>query len=154
LSPQFYYFYGPFGLMGEYISSRQEVQRGTTRDDVGNSAWFVQASYTLTGEKASYRGISPAKPFDPQANQWGAVEVAARYSHVCVDPDVFRLGLADPVTAASKANALTFGLNWYLNRAVKVQLNYERTNFNRGIRFGTDVRDHEDVFLSRLQVAF
>ena len=48
----------------------------------------------------------------------------------------------------------SFGLNWYLNQAVKLQLNYERTNFNRGITFGSAVRDHEDVFLSRFQVAF
>jgi hypothetical protein len=45
-------------------------------------------------------------------------------------------------------------LNWYLNRPLKAQFNYERTNFNRGIKFGSDVRDHEDLFLSQFQVAF
>ena len=43
---------------------------------------------------------------------------------------------------------------WYLDHAVRVQLNYERTNLNRNILFGPDVRNHEDVFLSQWQVAF
>jgi phosphate-selective porin OprO/OprP len=154
LSPHLYYYWGPFGLMGEQVTSREDLLLGTTRGSVSNQAWFVQGSYVLTGEKASYRNITPNKPLDPKSHQWGAIELAARYGHVRVDPDAFRLGFADPTASASKANALTFGLNWYLNRAVKLQLDYERTNFNRGIKFGSDVRDHEDLFLSQFQVAF
>jgi phosphate-selective porin OprO and OprP len=154
LSPQFYYYWGPVGLMGEQVTSREDLLLGTTRGNVSNQAWFVQGSYVLTGEKASFRNITPNKPFDPHSGQWGAFELAARYGHVRVDPDAFSRGFADPTASASKANALTFGLNWYLNRAVKLQLNYERTNFDRAIKFGSDVRDHEDVFLSQFQVAF
>jgi phosphate-selective porin OprO/OprP len=155
LAPQLYYYSGPFSLMGEQISSRVDLRNGTTRGKVSNRAWFVQASYVLTGEKASYsQNVSPRTPLDPRAGGWGALELAARYAHVRVDPDAFRLGFADPTAAASRANALGIGLNWYLNQAVKLQLNYERTNFNRGITFGSAVRDHEDVFLSRFQVVF
>jgi phosphate-selective porin OprO and OprP len=152
--PQFYYFRGPFGLMGEYISSKQDVREAAVRGDLTNKAWFLQGSWVLTGEKASYRSVTPAKPFDREKKQWGAVELAARYARVSVDDDAFRLGFADPAVSASDAKAFTLGLNWYLNRNVKAQFNWERTDFDRSIRFGSDSRDHEDVFLTRLQLAF
>jgi len=152
--PQLYYFQGPFGLMSEYVRSEQGVRKGATRADLTNTGWYVQGSYVLTGEKATYRSVTPAKPFDPKSGQWGAFELAARVGQVHVDRDAFRLGLADPTAAASNAHAYTLGLNWYLNRAVKAQFNYERTVFDRSIKFGSDKRDHEDVFLTELQIAF
>jgi phosphate-selective porin OprO and OprP len=154
LVPQFYYYRGPFGLMGEYVSSKQEVREADVRGDLTNKGWFIQGSWVLTGEKASYRSVTPAKPFDREKRQWGAVELAARYARVNVDDDAFRLGFADPAVSASDAKAITLGLNWYLNRNVKAQFNWERTDFDRSIRFGADSRDHEDVFLTRLQLAF
>jgi phosphate-selective porin OprO and OprP len=153
-SPQFYFFRGPFGLMGEYVSSNQEARLGDASAELNNKGWFLQGAYVLTGEKASYRGVTPDKPFDPKVGQWGAFELAARYSKVDFDRQAFRLGLADPLSSASEAKEFTFGVNWYLNRAIKFQLNYVRTNFDRGIRFGSDERDHEDLFMSRFQVAF
>jgi phosphate-selective porin OprO/OprP len=155
LAPQLYYYAGPYGLMAEQITSRVDLRNGTTRGTMTNRGWFVQASRVLTGEKASYaQDVVPRKPLDPRTGGWGAVELAVRYSQIDVDSAAFRLGFADPAASASKANALSLGLNWYLNAALKLQLNYERTNFNRAILFGSGVRDHEDVFLSQLQVAF
>jgi phosphate-selective porin OprO and OprP len=154
LAPQLYYFYGPFGLMGEYITSKQELVNGAAKGDIKNRAYFVQASYVLTGEKNSYRGVTPRKPFDPKKGTWGAFELAARYSRVDIDDDAFTLGFADPATSVGAASAFTIGLNWYLNRALKLQLNYERTTFDRKIPFGANTTDHEDVFLARFQVSF
>ncbi len=81
--------------------------------------------------------------------------MAARYAQFRADGDTFRLGFADPTAAGQNVEAYTLGLNWYLNRFVKAQLNYERTDFGRGLRFGSaDTRDHEDVLLSRFQIGF
>lgn len=152
--PQLYYYNGPFGLMGEYLSSKQELINGAVRGDITNKAWFVQASYVLTGEKNSFRSVVPRKPFDPKKGQWGAFELAARYSRVDIDDQAFGLGFADPATSVGSASAFTIGLNWYMNRALKLQLNYERTTFDRAIAFGANTTDHEDVFLARFQVSF
>jgi phosphate-selective porin OprO/OprP len=154
LSPQLYFFRGPFGLMGEYVNSNQEATLGDASAELNNKGWFLQGAYVLTGENASYRGVTPNRPFDPKEGRWGAFELAARYSKVEFDRQAFRLGFADPGVSAQAARELSFGVNWYLNRAIKVQFNYVRTDFNRGLNFGGDERDHEDVFLSRFQVAF
>ena len=157
--PQLYYYRGGFGLMGEYLSSRQEVQRGARRERVNNRAWFAQASYVLTGEKNTYRGVTPKNNFDPKNGKWGAFELAARYSDLDLDDDLFSGSAAtrfsDPSLSVTGARAWTIGLNWYLNRALKIQFNYERTDFDgNGINIGAVRRDHEDVFLTQFQVSF
>src|SRR5262249_20338154 len=138
LAPQLYYYAGPFSLMAEQMTSSVDLRNGTTRGTVTNRAWFAQASSVLTGEKAAYaQDVVPRRPLDPRTGGWGALELAARYSQLRVDSDAFRLGFADPNESASHASSLTLGLNWYLNAALKLQLNYERTDFNRAIAFGS-----------------
>jgi hypothetical protein len=67
LSPQFYYYRNRLGLMGEWISSEQEVQVGSnaaTHTSLENQAWQLTGSWVLSGEDASYRGVvKPAHPF-------------------------------------------------------------------------------------------
>ena len=48
-SPQAYYYVGPFGLLGEYVQTAQDVKNGSTLGEIGMSAWQVAASYVLTG---------------------------------------------------------------------------------------------------------
>src|SRR5687768_9614611 len=67
-SPQAYYYRGPFGLLGEYVTSEQEVRvtSGANLDRVEhleNTAWQLVGSWLLTGEDTSYRGV--AKPNHP-----------------------------------------------------------------------------------------
>lgn len=152
--PGFYLFTGPFGVMGEYFSNEQEIQRLGVRDTIHNTGYFGQVSYVLTGEKGSFRGVVPRHDFDPKQGHWGAFELAARYSRLDIDSDAFRRGFADRKSAAGGADEYTFGLNWYLNRAMKLQLNYIRTQFDRTLKFGNSRMDHEDVFLSRFQISF
>ncbi|HEY3284445.1 MAG TPA: porin [Armatimonadota bacterium] len=154
LAPQLYYYAGPFGLLGEYITSHQSAQKGATRASLSNHGWFAQVSYVLTGEKAGYKSVVPSKPFDLDSHQWGAWELAVRYAVTQIDPKAFALGLSDPSTSAGQAKAWTLGVNWYLNKAVKVQLNWERTDFDRAIKIGSTKPSHEDLFASRFQVAF
>lgn len=150
-APQGYYYYGPFGLLGEYVKSYQRVQRGTRAATLENDAWQVALSYVLTGENASYRSVSPAQPFDLAKGSWGAFEVAARYGELRIDRDTFPF-FADPARSARIAESWGLGLNWYLSRHVKFQLNYEQTDFTGGGNRGE--RPKERAILSRFQVAF
>jgi phosphate-selective porin OprO/OprP len=152
VSPQGYYYWGPVGLLGEYVVSEQEVHNGAASDHLRNTAWQVAGSVVLTGERASFKGVTPRKPFDLKNGGWGALELAGRYSVLRVDPDAFPT-FASPTTSAQEARAWAAGLNWYLNRNVKLVLDYEETHFDGGAAGGKD-RDTERVVFTRAQVSF
>ncbi len=150
--PQAYYYYGPFGLLGEFAFSSQEVKRGVDAGTIKNSAWEIQTSYVITGEDASYSGVAPRNNFDPRNGTWGAFEVAGRFGWLNADPSAFPL-FASSLTSAQEAIAWTIGLNWYLNKNLKFATDFEETFFHSGGPAGGN-REPENVILSRLQVAF
>lgn len=175
LIPQFHYFNGPFGLIGEYVEEQQELSRldtvaagGKSRrtKELSHDAWQLTAAYTLTGEEQSLKGIKPAQPFNPGSGGWGAWEVVARAGTLNIDKDAFTgedgsLGANDAFAQAPRsarsAENLGVGLNWYPNKAVRVSLDYETTIFEwggGGTRFEPDNRPDERVLLGRVQVNF
>ncbi len=164
LSPQGYYYYGPLGLLWEYVNVSQDVARnidGASRaDQLDHDAWQLAASYVLTGEESTYKGVKPKRPFAFQSGSYGAFEVKARYSELSIDDDSFAGGadsFADPTAAAAQARAFAIGLNWYLNQNVKLVFDYEQTSFDGGgggtAEAPEDLED-EKVVLGRLQLAF
>lgn len=151
-SPQGYYYRNGFGFLGEYIVSRQEVALGARRADLENTAWQATASFVLTGEDAGYRGVTrPSHPVGKD-DGWGAWELVGRYGVLDVDDAAFPL-FASADVAARRAEAWTFGVNWYLTSNLKLVFNYSQTRFDGGAVAGADRKDEKAVF-SRLQVAF
>jgi phosphate-selective porin OprO/OprP len=150
-SAQGYYYSGRLGVLAEQVFSSQDVRRGTTAAQLDTNAWQIAGSWVLTGEAASYRGVTPRQAFDRGAGTWGAFEITARYHQLTPDDEAFPF-FANPASAAAKANAIGTGLNWYLNRNVKVVLQYEDTQFEGGAPNGD--RPAERVVFTRLQFAF
>jgi phosphate-selective porin OprO and OprP len=155
LSPQGYYYWGPFGLLGEYAISNQKVSKGATSARLENTAWQIAGSWIITGEDASYAGVTPKHPFDPRAGHWGALQLVARYADLNIDDNAFPI-FANPATSASEAKAWAVGLNWFLNKNIRVNTSFSRTTFEGNInpKAATVVRQPEEVVLTRLQVAF
>ncbi len=158
-SPQFYYYYSSFGLLGEYANVSQDVSRTvagvTSSATLDNEAWQLQASWILTGEEQTFRSPKPANPFRAGKPGWGAWELVARTHELSIDDDAFTGGaasFANPATAARKAKAVGVGLNWYLNQNVKWQLDYELTRFDGGAATG-DRRDEKACF-TRVGLSF
>lgn len=158
-TPQAYYYWRSLGFLGEYVVSSQEVRATPTAAggvggtaDLQHRAWQIVGGYVLTGEDSSYRGVNPKKPFSLTANQWGAWELVARYSHLDIDDETFPV-YANPATSATEADAYGFGINWYANRNVRTSLNYIHTDFKGGDTGGV-TREDENAVLTRLQLAF
>jgi len=146
------YYLGQLGLQAEYVVSRQEVRRATTADEIEQQSWQVTGSWVLTGETATGRAIAPRKVFAPGKGDWGAFEIVARANALTVDDAAFPV-FANPDAAARQANAAGVGLNWYLNRNVKIAADYELTRFDRGALAGAD-RPDEHALFTRFQIAF
>lgn len=139
-----------------------------------NNAFQIAGSWVLTGENASFAGVKPKRVFDLNNGGWGAWELVARYSRLDVDDNAFSAldsakaynnaggplsgnSYADPRVSASSAQAWAGGLNWYINKIVKLQLDYEHTTFDGG--YTTDGihvvnRPDEDIILGRVQLIF
>ncbi len=160
LAPQLDYYWGPIGFQSEFVGNTQQVRlvsstgASSRLHTLNNQAWQIASSYLLTGEDAQYAApIVPNHPFSPFNNGLGAWELAARIDELTVDSGAFRYGLADPSASSHRAFEWMLGVNWYPNRNLKVQLDYERTSFAGGAPGGRD-RESESAVLSELQVAF
>eukprot|EP00913_Durusdinium_trenchii_P035311 g33041.t1 len=82
---------------------------------------YVQAGYFLTGEVRPYDRaagvmgeVTPRRPFSRRGGK-GAWEVAARWSYI---------DLNDAGIRGGSLHDITLGLNWHLNKFVKLQCNY------------------------------
>jgi phosphate-selective porin OprO/OprP len=156
-SPQAYYYNGPLGLLGEYVTSEQEVRlvsgaNAGRVEHLRNEAWQAVGSWVLTGEDASYRGVArPTHPFTVGAPGWGAFELVARYGELDIDDDAFPL-FANPATSASRVDAWSIGLNWYLTQNLKLVANYTQASFEGGAAAGD--REDEKTLFTRAQISF
>lgn len=157
VSPQFNYYYGPFGIIGEYAKVKHDVTLGAAGTTLDHDAWQLAATYVLTGEDNSFKSINPKRPFDLDKGQWGAWELALRYSELNLDKKSFGLNggtvYASAASTQKSAESWAFGVNWYLNKFFKIQTTYEQTKFDSAAS-NVRNRDDERVLFSRLQVAF
>jgi phosphate-selective porin OprO/OprP len=120
---------------------------------IHNDAWQVAATYILTGEVNSFQGVKPHNPFSPANGGWGALELAGRFGRLEIDNEAFPMLAA--AGSASKATSWGAGVNWYLNRNLKLSLDYEQTYFKDGSsKRGTVTAQDEKIVFSRIQLAF
>jgi phosphate-selective porin OprO and OprP len=157
VAPQGYYYYGPFGIYGEYVLSSVEVSRtgaaGPPSLEVDNEAWNIAISYVLTGEKNSFNRISPHHPVDLSNDGWGAWEIAARFGELSIDKTAFPLVATS--SSAQKVISWEIGLNWYLNKNLKFNFDYTQSHFSGGSKTpGSVTAQDEKVFMGRTQFSF
>jgi phosphate-selective porin OprO and OprP len=138
---------GPASTRAEYIRTTDDrLQQGLGDQDLPDArsqSWYASATWILTGEKKA-RPVKAASEFLTAG--FGAVEVGARYERLWFD-SVGTTGtgvaLRNPRAEnifPSGVRALTIGVNWTLNRWLKLQIN--------GIR-----QDVEDVELNSAAIS-
>jgi phosphate-selective porin OprO/OprP len=167
--PEVSYFYGPFGMIAQYFHMDQEMRASVAAPgdqivNVGFNGYFVMATYLLTGEtRTTYsQAVEPLQPFDPvkHCGGLGAWELVGRVSRLHVGDEVFMPGpnrLADPARFSNGATEATLGFNWYLNRWVRMQFNWEHAWFDDPVLLSTRVAGklkEQDTLMLRLQVIF
>jgi phosphate-selective porin OprO and OprP len=151
--------YGPLFFQGEYFWYNVDRNAFAPLPSLKFQGGYAEAAYVLTGESrrynagsASYGGIAPANPFSLSGGGWGAWEIAGRYSTIDLND---RLALANGV-AGGRQTIYTLALNWYVNRNVRLMLDYLHGNVAKQIsptNFG-DAGAKFDAIAMRTQVAF
>lgn len=122
IAPQFTYYAGPFGLLGEYVVSAQDVSKASNSATLIHGAWQVQAQYYLTGENAGYKYVGPKNAYNPEKGQWGALQLAARLEEAQFDGGSF----STFATGYKSSVVATTGVNWIWSDSTKWFLNVER----------------------------
>ena len=151
ISPQAYFYTGPLGLLGEYVISKNEVDKAGAVAELEHKAWQAEGSFFLTGEKNSFKNPMPKKPFDLKEGGFGAIELVARYGELILDPASFPT-YASLTSSVQKAKAWGAGVNWHFTRQVKVMVDYEHTTFRGGATSGD--REPENAVITRFQTSF
>lgn len=129
------YFAGPVGGLAEYVRSSQTVLLAGDHKRLTADAWQVAAQWVVTGEKATWKSVTPEKSFDPGKGQWGAFDVVARFGELrFAEGDVFEQGFADPTRAARRAYSAGAGVDWFPNKSLRFVLDLETTWFRLGAK--------------------
>jgi phosphate-selective porin OprO/OprP len=173
VSPEVAYFYDQFGFAAQYFYGQQKFLPSATAPTtitVPQSGFYVMSSYVLTGEtRTTYsQAVIPFNNFDPRYPflKPGAWEIIARVSELRYGDaifDTFKVGkttfgpLVNPTLWSQGATEFDIGLNWFLNRYIRVEVAYEHDWFLQPVQLGVgkDGRlKEQDSVITRLQLAF
>jgi phosphate-selective porin OprO and OprP len=154
------YYYGGLSLLGAWQGGHESYAKGANGSPVRIpiNGWFVQAGYLLTGETIRDRTlVDPLRPFDLRHGRFGpgAWEVTARYSELDLSSRVFAAGLADPTLWSNDAQLVDVGVNWYLNKFIKVYFDWEHAIFGSPVFYSSGrFETSNDLFWVRTQLYF
>jgi len=152
VNPQFFYYFGPFGVLAEWVHEYQELANSVGSGAVNNSAGNVVASFVIGGDE-TYEGVKPHHNLDLANGGFGALEIAARYNWLDVDQSAFPTA-ASATASVNRARALGVGLGWQLSRNLRAAADYEQTWFDGGASPKGSNRTTEKMGIARFQVAF
>lgn len=94
-------------------------------DPSSYNGMYFQLGYFVTGERRPYIMSSGSMSTPKCNNLYGSFELSFRYSYV--DMQISEDIIVFPETG--KVSSYTFGINWYFNPKLKIQLNYLNTVF-------------------------
>lgn len=134
------YIYGPLYFQSEFIGT--SIYRWYGKPTVNLKGGYVMASYMLTGEtRYYYVDEGEVGPIQKPLNDWGALELAARYS-------VTNLNDFSAGVKGGQSNQIMLGVNYYPNMNIKLQFNYSYVNVDEfATRKGNLIGDDDHSFI-------
>lgn len=147
INPGLFYYYGPFGVLGEYVRSSQEVQKGNVTATLKHQAAHATASFVIGG-KNGFDGATPTNRLDLAKGTLGALEIGVRWNYLKLDDATFG-SAADPAAttfadnkrSVSKATGFAGALTYVPSRTVRFTVNFEQTRFTAGSSVSTTTTD-------------
>jgi phosphate-selective porin OprO/OprP len=150
-----------FLIQGEYFDiALDRRNKPANITDPKFSGWYIEGGWVLTGEQRKYNPANFAfdappvtNPFDPKTGQWGAWELAARYSVLDLNHHEYATVAADRVRGGLQEIA-TVGVNWFPNSVVKFSLDYLNVDIDRRDPAGVQIGQSYKAVNLRSQYAF
>jgi phosphate-selective porin OprO/OprP len=134
--------------------------------------WTIEGSWILTGEtktytpgtyiasalaetQAGYQSLVPSRPFSLDGGSWGAWEFATRYTDTNLNWNGTQLASTTQLAGINggRQRIVALGINWYLNRNVRVMLDDNIVRISKGTAALPD-RDSQDFNVVGLRVQF
>ncbi len=153
---------GPVSLKSEYDTLQLNgLNNGKTTANFGGNSGYVSLGWFLTGEQQPWKdglpqAVTPTNPFVFGKGGTGAIQLVGRYEWLEMDKSI--LGVADPTHLYTNGTAgCSFGLNWYLNDVVRIQLTYYTTFDNPiTVSVGTTPQrqGYEQAIMTRFQMVW
>ncbi|HEX2453943.1 MAG TPA: porin [Vicinamibacterales bacterium] len=120
---------GPFSVKSEYMRVTTE-RLGQSVEDTDLSpllatGWYVSGTWAITGERKADGLMSPRRPL--LQGGYGAIEVAGRIERLAFGSEASgeppSTSIRADVIQGNADRAVTLGVNWYVNRWIKLQFN-------------------------------
>lgn len=123
-----------FFAMAEVLSSTMTLDTPDGRHVYTHLGWQGTIAVALTNDTPHFEGLKPIHPLGPGGEDGaGALEAALTVGGLHPDTALAAHGVDAP-----DALVLQTSLNWYLDDAFRLQLNWEHTHLGRG-RGGDDM---------------
>ena len=157
---------GPFKIQGQYSAQQNQFMGKLSELDVETRVGYVEALWTLTGEKwadrykaGAFGALKPKKDFNSDDFTGGAWELGVRHS--VLDNKDFNLGTNQMLAASGgflQAAATTLGVKFVANPNFRVMADYVYTDFSNKISdINVNLRvidEREQAILMRTQIMF
>jgi len=151
--------WGPVTIEGEFRHANVQrlpitgplINPALQSGNVRFEGWHVQGGYVITGESRDYRFETGTLRNPKPCGDYGAWEIAARYSEI---------NLVDKSVYGGSEHNVALGLNWFINENVKIAANYIRANIratnpgNPGVQDAAPKKRHLSIYGLRFQVVF
>jgi len=159
MGAEFNYMPGPVGLTAEWMRAWEQRRNQGLGDvdlsDLITTGWYASATWLVTGDQKEDFN-NPRRPlFDGGI---GAIELAVRYDELGFE-SAEKVGPAfrNPRAAHILGNSdkvWTLGINWFVNRWVRVTANVIREEFEDAVRTPEPGTTEFRSGVARLQVVF
>lgn len=136
LGVEFAWAMGPFSLQAEHMTAFIKAVIG---EDAVYMGYYIQGNLFLTGEYRPYKngGFKRIKP----ASKYGALELISRFSSLDAEDN----------DSGTRAENLTLGLNYYINKRIRLMNNYIKTVLIDGV---SDIKGGAEAISLRIQYDF
>ena len=151
---------GPFSIEAECYAARFGVAPKMDASAIGIPifGYDVTLASFLTGETIENRQtIAPLRPITRSGNGCGAFEAFGRYSTLQLGSQIFSAGLVDQNNWTNSAAITDVGLNWYLNRFVRLTFDWQHSMYSSPVLLNEkqDLRSKaNDLYWVRCQLYF